>query len=115
VKHNLLDDKPSYVKKAISNMRTDGEAFEIIKKACKQLNLSYECPGVINNIAVHFKIKKCNLAIIFSSTGPYVSRKVTLLKNSNWLVSVVHQHDVINHGIETIKFHLKDLIKKQGE
>ncbi len=107
---NVINRNPSYVRKAIGNMRTDGEAFNIIKEACKQLKLRYECPAVLNEVAVHFLIPKLKLAIIFNSTGPYAKRKAMTLKNSGWTISLIFQHEVINNGLEIIKNNLKEIL-----
>lgn len=107
---NLTDNRPSYVKKAFSNMRTNGEAFNIIKAACDKLKLKYESPATINEVAVHIKIPKIKLAIIFNSTGPYAKRKAMMLKNSGWTISLIFQHDVINSGFETVKNSLKEML-----
>ena len=107
--------KPSHVKKAISNMRTDGEAFDIIRSVCSKLKLKYECPSSVNDIAVHFTIPKCKLAILFKSTGPETSRKAKMLENSGWTVSTIHQSEVISSGVEVIKKHLSELLIKENE
>lgn len=108
----LVDKTPSHVLKAVANIRKDGPAFDIIKKACKELKLKYNSPGIIGDTVVHFTIEKCKLAIIFVSTGPWNKLKVEKIKYAGWIPSVISDIEVIKTGCESIKSQLSDLMKK---
>lgn len=93
-------------------MRKDGPAFDIIKKACKELKLKYNSPGIIGDTVVHFTIEKCKLAILFESSGPWIKRKVEKIEYAGWVPSVISDIQVIKLGCESIKSQLSELIKE---
>lgn len=94
----------------MGNIRKEGPAFDIIKRACKSLGLDYQSPGIINETVVHFTIKKCKLAILFESSGSWNQKKAEILRDAGWTPTIIQSYEVVKLGHEAIKNQLSELL-----
>lgn len=82
---------PSYVRKALSNLKLTGGAAEAIREACKATGVRYESPGIVGDVAIHFTFPKYKAGILLTSNmyAAGDSTKVSKCRSLGWNVVAI--------------------------
>jgi len=81
---------PSHVLKAIAASKTTGPEFDAIKQACKEAKIAYQCPGVIDEVVVHFTFPKYKAGLIIrTDTSTTYKTKILRCSKLGWNVTSV--------------------------
>lgn len=111
---NAFAPLPSYVKKAVGNLKVTGIAAESIAKACEESRIGYESPGIIGDSAIHFVFPKIKAGLLLKSkenTSQAIKHKVAKCRKVGWDVKIVTTEDLEVLPQETITAHFKQFIE----
>lgn len=82
---------PSYVLKGIAATKTDGPEFDAIKEACEEINVAYDCPGVIGDTVLHFIFPKLKAGLIIRcDSSTHYKTKISKCENMGWAITAIH-------------------------
>lgn len=102
---------PSYVLKAVAATKIDGPEMDAIKEACKESNISFNCPGVVGETVLHFTFPRYKTGLLIRSDSS-MSYKVKTAKceNMGWTVTTVSINTLRCLTRETIIAQFKEYI-----
>jgi hypothetical protein len=111
---NAFAPLPSYVKKAIGNLKVTGIAAESIAKACEQNRIKYESPGIVGDSAIHFVFPQLKAGLLLKAkenTSQSFRHKVFKCRKIGWDIMIVTTEDIEVLPQDTITTHLKEFVE----
>lgn len=111
---NAFAPLPSYVKKALGNLKVEGPAAEAVASACDANHVEYQSPGLIGDSAIHFVFPKIKAGLLLKSkenTSQAIRHKVIKCQRMGWNVTIVTTEDIEVLPQDIITTHLKGFIE----
>jgi hypothetical protein len=110
VKKSYGPEVPSNIRKSLSNFRTTGKEFDLIRQACEDLCLEYDCPGVTGSATAHFTFPKYKFAIFFHRSRGDVARKSKEFAVEGWRLVPLMPTTIVNLTLEQVREQLKTFL-----
>lgn len=104
---------PSYVAKALGNLKVVGAAAEAVASACSEIGVEFQSPGLIGDSAVHFVFPKLKAGLLLkakANNAPTFKHKILKCKKLGWNVTIVTTEDIEVLPQDVVTTHLREFV-----